>query len=68
MLYQTLSPMLERETGLPVLGVPASYGNGGGGKPPSGPAYRWEIKDLAARLCAVAAVLEETLDWPRFLR
>ena len=66
MLYQTLSPMLERETGLPVLGYLPHMETAVVESRHLGLRTAGEIKDLAARLCAVAAVLEETLDWPRF--
>lgn len=66
-LYALLAPMLERETGLPVLGrlppLPAA-------RLPSrhlGLYTAGEITDLKQKLALLADAAEQTLDWPRLL-
>lgn len=67
MLHKTLASMLERETGLPVLGHLPHMEAAALESRHLGLRTAGEIADLAARLRAVAAALEETLDWSRFL-
>ena len=68
MLFASLAPMLERETGLPVLGYlphmeAATFESRHLGLYTAG-----EIEDLQQRIDALAQTLEETTDMDRLLR
>jgi len=65
MLYKSLKPMLERETGLPVLGCLPHMEEAVLESRHLGLQTAGEIKDLAARIDRVAQALEEAMDWDK---
>ncbi len=65
MLFQGLKPMLERETGLPVLGHLPHMEEAVLESRHLGLQTAGEIKDLAARIDRVAQTLDGTMDWDR---
>lgn len=65
-LFHTLSPMLEKETGLPVLGFLPSLAAAEIKSRHLGLLTADEITDLSERIEVLSAELEETLDWERF--
>lgn len=67
MLAKSLSPMLERETGLPVVGCLPHMEQAVLESRHLGLCTAGEIQDLAQRIDAVAERLEETVDWERLL-
>lgn len=68
MLFRSLKPMLERETGLPVLGYLPHMEEAALESRHLGLRTAGEIQDLALRLDRVARVLEDTLDWEALTR
>ena len=66
-LYAALKPMLEEETGVPVLGYLPELEQASLSSRHLGLVTAGEIDDLAQRVHAIASCLETTLDWPRFL-
>lgn len=66
MLYETLAPMLEEKTGLPVLGYLPPMEEAKFESRHLGLYTAGEIIDLRARINAVAAILLQTVDWTRF--
>lgn len=67
MLYQTLAPMLERETGLPVLGYLPPMEEARLPSRHLGLYTAQELKDLATRVERLGQQAEETLDLPRIM-
>lgn len=65
MLYKSLKPTLERETGLPVLGCLPHMEEAVLESRHLGLQTAGEIKDIAARIDRVAQTLEGTMDWDR---
>lgn len=65
MLARSLTPMLERETGLPVLGCLPHMEDAMLESRHLGLQTAGEIEDLTARLDRVAAALDEAMDWDR---
>jgi len=65
MLYKSLKPMLERETGLPVLGHLPHLEEAVLESRHLGLQTAGEIKDLTARIGRVAWTLDEGMDWDR---
>lgn len=65
MLAKSLSPMLERETGLPVLGSLPHMEDAVFGSRHLGLYTADEITDLRGRIDRCAEALEKTLDWER---
>lgn len=63
MLFKSLKPMLERETGLPVLGRLPHMEEAALESRHLGLQTAGEIKDISARIDRVAQTLEETMDW-----
>ena len=63
MLFQSLNPMLERETGLPVLGYLPHMGDAVLESRHLGLQTAREIKDLADRIYHTAQMLDNTMDW-----
>lgn len=68
MLYQTLAPMLERETGLPVLGYLPPMEQAKFESRHLGLYTTGEITDLADRVEALGRQARETLDLQRILK
>lgn len=66
MLARSLGPMLERETGLPLLGYLPHLEDAELASRHLGLQTAGEIGDLRARLDRVAQALEQTMDWDRF--
>lgn len=67
MLAQSLAPMLERETGVPVLGYLPHMSEAAFESRHLGLYTAAEISGLAARIGALAAQLEQSVDMPRLL-
>ena len=67
MLAQSLAPMLEQETGVPVLGYLPHMPEAVFGSRHLGLYTAAEIDGLAARIGALAAQLEQSVDMPRLL-
>lgn len=67
MLAKSLSPMLERETGLPVVGYLPHLEEAVLESRHLGLCTAGEVEDLAQRIDAVAERLEQTVDWTRLL-
>lgn len=67
MLAQSLAPMLEQETGIPVLGYLPHMPEAVFGSRHLGLYTAAEIDGLAARIGALAAQLEQSVDMPRLL-
>ena len=67
MLTQSLAPMLEQETGVPVLGYLPHMPEAVFGSRHLGLYTAAEIDGLAARIGALAAQLEQSVDMPRLL-
>lgn len=67
MLAQSLAPMLERETGVPVLGSLPHMPEAAFESRHLGLYTAAEIDGLAARIDALAAQLEQSVDMPRLL-
>ena len=67
MLCRSLAPMLERETGLPVLGCLSHLPEAGFESRHLGLYTAQEITDLTERLDRLAEALEENVDIPRLL-
>ena len=65
MLANSLTPMLERETGLPVLGYLPHMEEAVLESRHLGLQTAGEIKDLAARIDRAAQTLAETMDWDK---
>lgn len=65
-LYQTLGPALERETGVPVLGCLPPVETARVESRHLGLYTAGEIDNLSERLDALAEALEANLDWTRF--
>lgn len=66
-LYKMLAPMLERETGLPVLGYMPRLDSASIASRHLGLYTAAEIDDLQAKLELLAKTAGETIDWQRFL-
>lgn len=66
MLAKSLTPMLEAETGLPVLGCLPHLEEAVLESRHLGLQTAGEIEDLTARIERVARTLNDTLDWERF--
>ncbi|MBD5161169.1 MAG: cobyrinate a,c-diamide synthase [Oscillibacter sp.] len=66
MLAKSLTPMLERETGLPVLGHLPHMGEAALESRHLGLCTAGEIAGLADRIKTVAQTLEQTMDWEQF--
>lgn len=66
MLAKTLKPMLEGETGLPVLGHLPHMAEAVLESRHLGLRTAGEIEDLTARIGRAAQVLDEAMDWERF--
>ncbi len=66
-LFQTLSPMLEEETALPVLGFLPALPEADLKSRHLGLVTAAEIPDLKARISVIRDALSEGLDWERFL-
>lgn len=66
MLAKSLKPMLERETGLPVVGYLPHLEEAALESRHLGLQTAGEIKDLTARIERVARTLNDTLDWEKF--
>lgn len=66
MLAGSLAPMLERETGLPVLGCLPHVEDAVLESRHLGLQTAGEIKNLTARIGRVAQTLSDTLDWKKF--
>lgn len=66
MLARSLTPVLERETGLPVLGCLPHMEEAALESRHLGLRTAGEIRDLTARLDRVAGALESCMDWDRF--
>ena len=67
MLARSLAPMLEQETGVPVLGYLPHMPEAAFGSRHLGLYTAAEIDGLAARIGALAAQLEQSVDMPRLL-
>lgn len=67
MLAQSLRPMLEKETGLPVLGFLPHMPEAEFASRHLGLLTAGEIQDLAERIDGLATQLEQTVDVPRLL-
>ena len=67
MLARSLAPMLEQETGVPVLGYLPHMPEAAFGSRHLGLYTAAEIDGLAARIGALAAQLERSVDMPRLL-
>ena len=65
-LYQLLAPMLEKETGLPVLGYLPHLPEAVVESRHLGLKTAGEIADLQEKIGQLADALEQTLDWERF--
>ena len=65
-LYDLLAPMLERETGLPVVGYLPHLPEAAIESRHLGLKTAAEIGDLQRRIAVLADALEKTLDWERF--
>lgn len=65
MLYRSLKSMLERETGLPVLGYLPHLEDAALESRHLGLQTAGEIEDLTARIHRVARALDDTMDWDR---
>jgi len=68
MLFQSLKPMLERETGLPVLGHLPHLEEAVLESRHLGLQTAGEIKDLTSRISQVAQTLDKTMDWDKFFK
>lgn len=66
MLAKSLSPMLERETGLPVVGYLPHMEEAVLESRHLGLQTAGEIKDLTERIQSTAQILDDTLDWETF--
>ena len=66
MLAKSLTPMLERETGLPVLGYLPHMEEAALESRHLGLCTAGEIAGLTERIRTVARTLEQTMDWERF--
>lgn len=66
MLARSLTPMLEGETGLPVVGYLPHLEEAVLESRHLGLQTAGEIKDLTGRIRRVAQVLDDTLDWEKF--
>ena len=66
-LYKMLAPMLERETGLPVLGYLPPVPQAAIGSRHLGLYTAGEVADLQQKLDLLARTAEETIDWARLL-
>ena len=64
-LYKLLAPMLEQETGLPVLGYLPRLPQAAIGSRHLGLYTAAEVDGLQQKLAALAAAAEESIDWPR---
>ena len=62
-LYAALKPMLEEETGVPVLGYLPELEQASLSSRHLGLVTAGEVEDLAQRVRAIAACLETTMDW-----
>ena len=67
MLYRSLAPMLEKETGLPVLGYLPHREEAAFESRHLGLYTAGEIRDLQQRISLLADLLEQNLDFTRFL-
>ena len=67
MLAKSLTPMLEEETGLPVVGYLPHMEEAVLESRHLGLQTAGEIENLTARIQRVARTLEDTLDWEKFL-
>lgn len=65
MLYKTLAPMLERETGVPVLGYLPSIEEAKFESRHLGLYTAGEVEDIMERIEKIADVMEETLDFKK---
>lgn len=68
MLYQSLKPMLERETGLPVLGYLPHMEDAVLESRHLGLQTAGEIKDLSGRISRIAQILDGTMDWETLIK
>lgn len=66
MLYRSLAPMLEKETGLPVLGYLPNREEAAFESRHLGLYTAGEIRDLQQRISLLADLLEQNLDFTRF--
>jgi len=66
-MHDLLAPMLEKETGLPVLGYLPKLPQAVIGSRHLGLYTAAEVEDLQQKLAALAAAAEECIDWPRLL-
>lgn len=66
MLAKSLTPMLEEETGLPVVGYLPHMEEAALESRHLGLQTAGEIEDLTARIQRVSQVLNDTLDWKKF--
>lgn len=66
-MHALLAPMLEAETGLPVLGFLPKLPEAVIGSRHLGLYTAAEVEDLQKKLAALAAAAEEQIDWPRLL-
>ena len=66
-MHALLAPMLEAETGLPVLGFLPKLPEAVIGSRHLGLYTAAEVADLQKKLAALAAAAEEQIDWPRLL-
>ena len=64
-MHALLAPMLEAETGLPVLGFLPKLPEAVIGSRHLGLYTAAEVEDLQKKLAALAAAAEEQIDWPR---
>ena len=66
-MHALLAPMLEAETGLPVLGFLPKLPEAVIGSRHLGLYTAAEVEDLQKKLAGLAAAAEEQIDWPRLL-
>lgn len=67
MLYKLLAPMLERETGLPVLGFLPPMPDAAIESRHLGLKTAGEIADLQQKIQILTAAAQKNIDWPRLL-
>ena len=66
-MHALLAPMLEKETGLPVLGFLPKLPEAGIGSRHLGLYTAAEVENLQQKLALLADAAEEHIDWPRLL-
>ena len=67
MLYKLLAPMLERETGLPVVGFLPPMPDAAIESRHLGLKTAGEIADLQQKIQILTAAAQKNIDWPRLL-